>query len=109
MGHHAVTNHARHDRGLLLGKSQKLVCKLTHRFAVEPGQVSEPNAVEGRKILQWIFRRLAERLGIFDQLSGSHRGRPGFWLSMPLNVKEGCYECDLQTDLVTPPFRRWWQ
>ena len=78
--HEAMAQHERDCRPLFLGERHELRRKLAHHVAIERDNVRDPDAVEDREQQQRVFRRLPERLGLFDQqtYSGPRIGRFAF-------------------------------
>ena len=77
------------DRPLLLSKCQKLRRKIAHHVAVERYIVRGPKAVEDREQQQRVFRRLAERLSLFDQQTCPLHSHLGFRRAYPLTCMSG--------------------
>ena len=65
--HKAMPNNEWDCGSLLVCKRQKLHRQIVYRVGIERYEVRNPETVEDREQQQRIFRRLAERLGLFDQ------------------------------------------
>jgi len=83
-----MPDHKRNRRRLLFGERQKLRRKLTRGVAIERNEGRAPEAEKDREQQQWVFGRLAERFGLFDQQACALLGRFGFRRSMPFDVDE---------------------
>jgi hypothetical protein len=95
----AVPDHERYCGPLLLRERQKLLCKLAHHIAIEGHVVRDAKTVEDREQQQRIFRRLAERFGLFDQQTCPLRSRLSFRRGIALDMEKRVYERDLKLDL----------
>ena len=64
------------------------VARFAQHVAVERHIVRHPEAVEDREQQQRIFRRLSERLSLFDQKTRPLNCRLGFWRGIPFDVDD---------------------
>src|ERR1700732_1441159 len=101
MAHHAMPDHQRSGRPLLLGECEEMGREIATDIAVEPYKLRDPEAVEDREQQQWIVGRLSERISLFDQQTCPLLSRLGFRSSKPFDMDERGYECDLKFDLLT--------
>ena len=90
-----MAQHERDCRPLFLGERHELRRKLAHHVAIERDNVRDRDAVEDREQQQRVFRRLPERLGLFDQQMSALHGRLGFRRSESTDVDKGVYQRDL--------------
>ena len=95
----AMCDQKRSRRSLLLGQGQELCRELANDFPIERHDVRDPEAVEDQEQQQWVFGRLAERVGLFDQQTCFFHRRLGFRRSMSFDMDEWGYEVGMKLDL----------
>ena len=98
--HETMSDHERDGRALLLGEGQELRRQVADHVAIEPHIICAPEALKNGKQQQWIFRRLSQRLGPFDQQTGLLHRLLRFHRGISLDVHECVYERDLKLDLL---------
>ena len=85
--HEAMRDHERDGRPLLLGERQELRRKLAHQVAVERHIGAAPEALEHRKLQQWIVERLSQLFSLFDQVARLTKRRFRLGRRMALDVR----------------------
>jgi hypothetical protein len=74
-------------------------------LTVERNEVRGKEGIEDREQQKWIFRRLSECFGLFDQQTRPLGSRFGFRCSPTSYMDKRYYECDLKLDSLAP--QRW--
>ena len=86
-----MPDHWRSRRALFFRQRQEFDGKLAHHVAVERDNVCGPGAIESGKQQEWIFRRLSERLRLFNQKEGPLFSSPGFRRRVATDMQERRY------------------
>ena len=107
--HQAMPDHGRGSRSLLLCERKKLRRKIANHVAVERHIVGGKEAVQDREQHKRVFGRLSECFSLFDQQTCPLHSRLGFQRSIPFDMHERGYECDLKLDLLAAQHWRSWQ
>src|SRR5271157_3798331 len=96
-------------RALFFRQRQELDGKLARHVAVERDKVRDPQAVKDGEQQQRIFRRLSERLRLFNQQASALDRCSRFWRRVAPDMEEGGYKLHLKLDLIATQRGCAWQ